>query len=74
MKEKKPCGNSRFGLPSEGRVDSSTAVRSSIRPLSDSKYAIPVPVEVSTPHLIVIVAAFSSSIVFPKLSMASMSI
>jgi hypothetical protein len=49
VKEKKPCGNTNpVGLPDEGRDDSLTAVKLCIKPASELKIAVPVPVAVWT--------------------------
>ena len=67
LKLKIPCGKSTFGF-SSGRSDSFKAVRSSIVPESDAKYAVPVLVAVSmaTGSRTVTVVLSTSS--FPSLS------
>jgi hypothetical protein len=46
LKEKNPCGKTRFGFPVVGRVPSATAVKFSITPALVVKQARPVPVAV----------------------------
>ena len=52
LKEKNPCGKTRFGLPAIGRVPSQTGVRFSRMPALAVKEATPVPVQVDVDRAI----------------------